>query len=265
MELNAVEAGEGRPLVLLHGLFGQARNFGTLQRRLAAGGRRVLAFDLRNHGSSPHAAALDYPAMAADVAAGLRARGIGAAEVMGHSMGGKVAMALALAEPALVLRLLVSDIAPVPYPARWEGLIAAMAALPPGTPRAAADAALAAAEPDAGVRAFILSNRRPDGSGWRIGLAGIAASIGAIMGWDDPGGAPFAGPTLFVAGERSRYIRAEDRPAIRALFPEARFLTVKDAGHWVHADQPEGFAAVMEGFFPAAGAGGAVGAGAGMA
>lgn len=249
MELNAIESGEGPPLVLLHGLFGQARNFGVLQRRLAAG-RRVIALDLRNHGASPHAPSLDYAAMADDVAESLGARGIGAAEVMGHSMGGKVAMTLALSHPSRVSRLLVSDIAPVAYPPRWEGLIAAMAALPPGTPRAAADAALAGAEPDAGVRAFILSNRRPDGSGWRIGLEGIAASIGAIMGWAAPEAAPFAGPTLFVAGETSRYIRTEDRPAIRALFPNARFLTVKGAGHWVHADQPEGFAAVMEGFFP---------------
>ena len=250
MILNAIEAGEGPPLILLHGLFGQARNFGALQRRLVAGGRHVIAFDLANHGASPHAPVTDYRSMAADVAESLDARGISGAEVMGHSMGGKVAMMLALTLPHAVARLVVSDIAPVSYPPRWTALLAAMAAIPPGSPRAAADAALAGAEPDAGVRAFILTNRRPDGSGWRIGLEGIAASLPAIMGWEMPEGARFEGTSLFVSGERSNYIRAEDRPVIRAAFHAARFLTVKGAGHWVHADQPEGFAAVMEGFFP---------------
>ena len=250
MILNAIEAGEGTPVILLHGLFGQARNFGALQRRLAAGGRQVIAFDLANHGTSPHAPVADYRSMATDVAESLAARGIATAEVMGHSMGGKVAMMLALTRPETVSRLVVSDIAPVAYPPRWTALLAAMEAIPPGTPRAAADAALAGAEPDAGVRAFILTNRRPDGSGWRIGLEGIAASLPAIMGWEMPDPARYEGPALFVSGERSDYIRAEDRPLIRAAFPAARFLSVKGAGHWVHADQPEGFAAVLEAFLP---------------
>jgi pimeloyl-ACP methyl ester carboxylesterase len=248
MILNAIESGEGRPLVLLHGLFGQARNFGALQRRLAAQ-RRVIAFDMPNHGASPHAPAMNYRSMAADVAESLAARGVAAADVMGHSMGGKAAMMLALTEPQLVERLVISDIAPVTYPPRWEELVEAMRAIPPGTLRAAADAALASVEPDAGVRAFILTNRKPDGSGWKIGLEGIAASLPAIMGWDGPEGARFEGPTLFVSGEHSHYIRTENRPAIREAFPAARFLAVKGAGHWVHADQPEGFAAVLEGFF----------------
>jgi esterase len=250
MILNAIELGEGPPLVLLHGLFGQARNFGALQRRLAAGGRRVIAFDMPNHGASPHAPAMDYRSMADDVAETMAARGIPTAAVLGHSMGGKAAMMLALTAPTRVARLLVSDIAPVSYPSRWTALVDAMNAVPSGTPRAEADAALASAEPDAGVRAFILTNRKPDASGWRIGLEGIAASLHAIMGWAMPEEAAYEGPTLFAAGERSHYIRVEDRPLIRAAFPHARFLTVKGAGHWVHADQPEGFAAVVEGFMP---------------
>lgn len=248
MILNAMEAGEGRPLVLLHGLFGQGRNFGSLQRRLAAR-RRVIVIDMPNHGASPHAARMDYRSMAGDVAETLAARGVSGADVMGHSMGGKAAMMLALTAPVLVARLIVSDIAPVAYPPRYGELLEAMRAVPPGTPRAVADATLATAEPDAGTRAFILSNRLPDGSGWRIGLEGIAASIGAIMDWAPPEGVRFEGQTLFVSGEHSRYLREENRPVIRALFPAARFLTIKGAGHWVHADQPEAFAAVVEGFF----------------
>ncbi|HEY8611595.1 MAG TPA: alpha/beta fold hydrolase [Roseomonas sp.] len=250
MILNAIEQGEGRPLVLLHGLFGQARNFGALQRRLAAGGRRVVAFDMPNHGASPHAPVMDYRSMAADVAESMEARGIARADVMGHSMGGKAAMMLALTAPGLVARLVISDVAPVAYPPRWGELVAAMRAVPPGTARAAADALLAPAEADAGVRAFILTNRLPDASGWRIGLEGIGASMPAILGWAPPEGARFDGPALFVQGEHSTYIRPENRPVIRALFPAARFVTVKGAGHWIHAEQPEGFAAVMEGFLP---------------
>jgi len=246
--LNAVEAGEGPPVLLLHGLFGQARNLGALGRRLAARGRRAIALDMPNHGASPHAAAMDYGTMAADVAATLDAMGVAAAAVMGHSMGGKAAMRLALARPDLVSRLLVSDIAPVAYPPRYDGLIAAMRAIPPGTPRAAADAALAAAEPDPAIRAFVLTNRRPDASGWRIGLDGIAASLPAIMGWDGTGEARYEGPVLVVSGERSDYVRPEHRALFRAIFPAARFLAVRNAGHWVHADNPEGFAAVLEAF-----------------
>ena len=249
MRLNIVEAGQGPPVVLLHGLFGAAQNWGAIQRRLAAR-HRVLALDLRNHGASPHDAVMDYPAMAADVAETIAGVTAAPAAIIGHSMGGKVAMMLALTRPETVSRLVVSGIAPVAYPPRWTALLAAMEAIPPGTPRAAADAALAEAEPDAGVRAFILTNRRPDGSGWRIGLEGIAASLPAIMGWEMPDPARYEGPALFVSGERSDYIRAEDRPLIRAAFPAARFLSVKGAGHWVHADQPKGFAAVLEAFLP---------------
>ncbi|MBP0445199.1 alpha/beta fold hydrolase [Roseomonas sp. SSH11] len=252
MILNAVEMGEGRPLVLLHGLFGQARNFGALQRRLAAGGRRVIALDLPNHGSSPHVPVLDYRFMAQTVAEALAARGITQADVVGHSMGGKTAMMLALTMPQSIARLVIADIAPYAYPPRWTALIEAMRAVPAGASRAEADALLAPVEEDAGVRAFILTSRMPDGSGWRIGLEGIAASMAEIMGWSPPQGASFEGPTLFVTGELSTYVRPENRPAIREIFPAVRFVSIKDAGHWLHAEQPDRFAAVLESFFPAA-------------
>lgn len=248
--LHAIEAGDGPPLALLHGLFGTARNFGTIQRRLA-GRFRTLAIDLRNHGASPHAAGMDYSVMAADVRETLDARDALPAALMGHSMGGKVAMRLALERPEAVSRLVVGDIAPVVHEPHFRAFTQAMhaLALPPGLTRAAADAMLAPAVPDAAVRAFLLQNLRVGAQPeWRIGLDAIAAGLPDIEGWPDAGARVYPGPALFVAGERSDYIRPEYRPAIRALFPAARFATLKDAGHWLHADNPDGFVALLEGF-----------------
>jgi len=250
MILHAVERGEGEPLVLLHGLFGSARNFAAVQRRLAQR-HRVIALDLRNHGASPHDPDMRYAVMAEDVQATLAQRGALPATLLGHSMGGKVAMAAALARPDAVARLIVADIAPVPYPPQIGRLVAAMAALPlsPGMRRAQADAALALAVPDAAVRAFLLQNLQPGAApAWRIGLREIAAALPDIVGWQAPQRARYAGPTLFIAGAASDYIRPEHRPAIRALFPAARFVTLKHAGHWLHIDNPDGFVAVVEAF-----------------
>lgn len=255
MKLHASEVGEGPSLVLLHGLFGAGPNLSVVQRRL--GDRfRTLALDLRNHGESPHDPAMGYDAMAADVLETLAARDALPAAILGHSMGGKVAMHAALAQPEALTRLIVADIAPVAYPPHFRAIAEAMRALPlpAGLTRAAADRALADAVPDAALRGFLLRNLRVgDAPAWRIGLAEIAAALPEIEGWETPPGATYtgatyAGPTLFVAGARSDYIRPEHRPAIRALFPRARFATVKAAGHWLHADNPDGFVAVVEGF-----------------
>lgn len=250
MKLHAREVGAGPPLVLLHGLFGMARNLGGIARAMAAT-HRVIALDLRNHGASPHGSPMDYPTMAADVRETLAEMGALPAAVMGHSMGGKLAMCLALSDPATVSRLLISDIAPVRYPPRNGPILAAMRAirLHPGLTRQEADAALLGAVADPAVRAFLLQNLRlHDAPAWRAGLAEIEAGLPAIESWEAPAGACYPGPTLFVAGARSDFIRDEHRPAIRALFPAARFVTVKNAGHWVHADNPDGFNAVMQAF-----------------
>lgn len=247
MRLHAVEAGNGLPVVLLHGLFGQAVNFGAVQRRLAAR-YRVIALDLRNHGASPHAGDMGYATMAADVRETLEALGALPCRLVGHSMGGKVAMMLALTQPAAVDRLVVADIAPVSYPPRLRGYVAAMrdVELAPGLTRAAADAALTGAVAEAAVRGFLLQSLVPGAQPrWKLGLAEIAAAMPEIEGWEAPAAARYAGPTLFVAGGRSNYIRAEHRGAIRALFPAARFVTLRRAGHWLHADDPEGFLEVL--------------------
>lgn len=250
MILHAIEAGHGEPVVLLHGLFGAARNLGAVQRALAAR-FRVIALDLRNHGASQHAADMDYPVMAADVLETLSALDALPAALVGHSMGGKTAMLAALTRPDAVSRLLVADIAPVQYVHGNERVADALLALElsPGLTRPAADAALAHAVPDASMRGFLLQNlafgERPH---WRIGLPEIARAIPALEGWDTPADVRYNGPTLFIAGGLSDYVRTEYRPAIRALFPRARFVTLKNASHWVHVDNPSGFVSVLEGF-----------------
>jgi esterase len=174
MMLHAIEAGTGDPpLVLLHGLFGSARNFGTVQRAFALH-RRTIALDLRNHGASPHAADMRYATMAADVLHTLERLGALPAVLLGHSMGGKAAMQAALMQPDAVARLIVADIAPVPYPPHLRATAEAMAALPlvPGMTRAQADAGLAGVVPDGGTRAFLLQNLQlGGGTGWGAGVA----------------------------------------------------------------------------------------------
>jgi pimeloyl-ACP methyl ester carboxylesterase len=250
MILHAIEQGQGLPVVLLHGLFGSARNLGTIARRLAAD-FRVIAVDLRDHGESPHAPIDSYGELADDVRETLAARGAVPAAVVGHSMGGKVAMRLALEDPNVVTRLVVADIAPVPYPSHFGAYAEAMAKLPitPALTRAGADAALTDTVPDRAVRLFLLQNLRvgPEG-GWQIGLNCIRAALPHIEGWETPADRVYTGPTLFVAGARSEYIRPEHRGVIRTLFPAARFVTVKDAAHWLHVDKPDQFVAVIRAF-----------------
>ena len=252
MILHAIEAGEGPPLVLLHGLFGRAQNFGTFARQWSAN-HRVLALDLRNHGGSPHEAGMSYAVMAEDVLETLSAAGALPANVLGHSMGGKVAMMLALSHPAAVSRLLVADIAPVAYAHHNREVAKAMLALDlrPGLTRAEAMEALAGAVPELAVRGFLLQNlsfgQAPQ---WRIGLEQIAAGIADIEGWPEVGpDRVYDGLTLFLGGSRSDYIPAAGEAAIRRYFPEARVAMIEDAGHWLHADQPVAFAAAADAFF----------------
>jgi esterase len=249
MLLNCIDSGAGPPVVLLHGLFGAARNFGTVQRALSPL-FRVLAMDARNHGGSPHVAGMRYPTLAADVLETLDHLGIARAAVIGHSMGGKTAMTLAVLAPERVGRLLVADIAPVPYRHGNDAVVRAMQAisLHAGLNRAEAGAVLEDAVPAAAVRTFLIQNlqfgQQPH---WRIGLDEIAAAIPDLEGWETPAG-QFSGPTLFVSGAQSNYVLPEHRPLIRALFLSARFVSVKHAGHWLHADNPAGFLSVVEAF-----------------
>lgn len=244
MRLKVHAAGEGPPVVLLHGLFGSARNLGVVQRALASQ-FRVLALDMRNHGESPHDPVVDYATMADDVLETIDAEGAWPAAVVGHSMGGKIAMRLGLTAPVRVRRLVVADVAPVSYPSHFGAFAAAMLTVPDDATRQQADAILAPVIPDPAMRGFLLHNFRP-GRGWRIGLPEIAASLPRIEAWDME--AVYPGPTLFITGAKSDYVQPKDYPHIRTLFPAARFVAIKDAGHWLHAEQPAAFNATLAAF-----------------
>lgn len=230
------------PLLIAHGLFGSARNWGVIARRLADR-RDVLAVDMRNHGDSPRFPTQSYADMAADLAGVIAANG-GRADVLGHSMGGKAAMLLALTEAAMVNRLVVADIAPVAYSHDQTQHVAALQALDLSalTTRAEADHSLAATVPDPALRAFFLQSldlkSRPPR--WRINLDVLKAEMPKIIGWPQVSGR-FDGPTLFLSGALSHYVRPEYRETIRALFPAARFAKIPGAGHWLHAEKPREF------------------------
>ena len=259
LDLACAEHGAGAPLVILHGLYGAKRNWGSIAARLAAR-RRVITVDLRNHGQSPWDARHDYPALAADVARLIEARVGGPADVVGHSMGGKAAMMLALHRPELVSRLVVVDIAPAPSPGTAAVAPRVLRAVPLAglTRRAEVEEALAATVPDRAVRAFLAANVRGGtgpgcgGLAWTVNLEALDRHFAEILSFPDvPAGVSFPKPTLFVAGGTSDYLRPEHRPAIERLFPDAVVETIAGAGHWVHAEAPEAFLAVVERFLDA--------------
>ena len=237
------------PLVIAHGLFGSARNWSAIAKRLAAG-RQVVAVDMRNHGDSPRSDVNDYPAMAGDLGETIAALG-GRADLLGHSMGGKAAMALALTDPDRLRRLIVADMAPVAYDRSQLPYVRAMEAVDLGrvTRRSEAEAALAPAVPEAAIRAFLAQSVAlgPDGASWKLNLPVLGAEMPEIMGWPALAGR-FDGPTLFLTGADSDYVGADALPSIRALFPAARVEAIPGAGHWLHADAPAAFIAAVESF-----------------
>ena len=257
--LHTLQYGEGEDsIVFLHGLFGQGRNWNTIGKALA-GEHRITLVDLPNHGRSPWTDRIDYVQMADIVAeqvlAPLVARG--PVTLVGHSMGGKVAMMAALRHRELVQRLVVVDMAPVKYATAREfsRYIATMHALDLATlsSREEADAALAEVAPSASVRAFLLQNLRRDGSGWRWqpNLEVLARDIERLSDWPADAVAglpPYDGPVLWIAGAESAYITPEHDAAMTALFPRKRLVSIKGAGHWVHSEKPEIFTQALAQF-----------------
>ena len=252
LALSFSEVGEGPTLVILPGLFGSKRNWTSMARALSET-RRVITVDLRNHGESPWDALHDYPSMAADVAALLESLGVGSAAVLGHSMGGKAAMTLALTRPELVERLIVVDIAPVRSTANTRAVLQAMQDVPLESIRTRSEAktSMAEAVPSAGVRDFLALNllSGPEGLTWGVNLAALDRNFESILSFPSfPDGVRFEKPTLFVAGGRSPYVQPEHHAEIHRLFPSARIETIPGAGHWVHAEAPSEFLASVSSF-----------------
>ncbi|PPR09482.1 MAG: Esterase YbfF [Alphaproteobacteria bacterium MarineAlpha11_Bin1] len=242
---------DGPPLIVLHGLFGCARNWAGIARSLSET-RRVYVLDLRNHGASPHAPTMAYDEMAQDVGRFIAAHGIVDPIVMGHSMGGKVAMRLALDQTDLLRGLIVVDIAPVTYRHDMMDYIVAMQVLDLSGKqnRAELEDKLREEIGDADIAAFLMTNlERVNGEfHWRINLPAISAEMSSISEFPVPDCTWYGGPTAFIAGEHSVYIRVNHRSRIRELFPEAFTVTIRDASHWVHADQSEAFIKTVTAF-----------------
>jgi len=252
IEHPATDAERHPPLLIAHGLFGSARNFNTLGRRLATT-RRVVMVDMRNHGASPWHPDNSYPALAGDLAEAVERLCGGKAVVLGHSMGGKAAMTLALTRPDLLAGLIVADIAPVPHSHSHLGYIKVMQAvdLARVTRRSDADPVLAGAIPEPMLRSFLLQNLVvEDGrASWRLNLAALEANMPPLLGFPtDLPEAAYEGPALFLHGGASPYVPPETHPRIRALFPDAEIEALPGAGHWLHAEQPEAFLGKVEGW-----------------
>ena len=255
MALHTTSLGERGPLVAFcHGLFGQGKNWTGIAKELAQD-HRVLLVDLPHHGRSPWPDHFDYLDVA-DQIAGLFSADDPVA-LVGHSMGGKAAMVLALRHPELVERLCVVDVSPVEYTSGSEfaGYIDAMLGLDLDgiEHRRDADAALADAVPNPTVRSFLLQNLRrgDDGWWWQPNLEVLGRDLAVLGGWPADrlaGTAPYDGPTLWVAGERSDYVQADFVAAMDRWFPHNRRVTIKGAGHWVHSEQPAVFTEVLRRF-----------------
>lgn len=250
VELVYDSVGDGPPLLVLHGLFGWARNWQSVARTLADR-YRVLCLDARNHGRSPHTESMDYRLMAADVAQIIDRLDLGPVTLLGHSMGGKTAMTLALCEPARVSRLVVVDIAPQATPDVHTPIIDAMLALPLATVtrRQQAEDGLVEAVPERDVRLFLLQNFLPgaDGGAWRFNLRGLRAAMPALIdALPVPADARYDGPVHVIRGARSDRVTPATLAAMRPAFPRVCLHTVANAGHWPHAEAPAEFMLALE-------------------
>jgi esterase len=242
MQLHCEKSGEGKPLVMLHGLFGSLENLGAIS-RLLENHFTLYRLDLRNHGRSPHADTMSFADMAEDVREFMDSQSLETTCVFGHSLGGKVSMALACRYPERVEKLVVADIAPVTYPAHHNAILDGLAnvRLDQVRSRKDADQQLARFVSETPVRQFILKSLERDENGgyrWRLNVPAILRSYDALR-LAVCEGCRYPGPALFIRGENSNYIAERNEMEISAKFPASRIVTVEGAGHWVHADQPQ--------------------------
>jgi esterase len=235
------------PLLIAHGLFGSARNWGVIAKRLSSD-REVIAVDMRNHGDSPWFGSQSYEDMAGDLA---EVVGDTPHDVLGHSMGGKAAMVLTLGRPEIVNRLIVADIAPVSYARTQVHLVQAMRAVDMARITRRSDAAAQLADvPDDGTRAFLLQSLDASEKRWTLNLDVLEADMPKIIGFPDVSG-PVDTPVFFLSGGESSYVLPAHRGGIKSLFPKARFAKIPGAHHWLHAEKPREFEAACRAFLDA--------------
>lgn len=242
MKLHFRTLGEGNPLIILHGVFGSSDNWQTLGKFFSEK-FKVYLVDLRNHGNSPHSEEFNYDVMAEDVAELIKSEGLSASHILGHSMGGKVAMHLATHHAQLLHKLIVVDIAPKYYPPHHQQIFEGFHAvdLKNLENRKQADEQMSLAIPQFGIRQFILKNleRKKDGSfSWKLNLTAIENAIEEVGG-SISSNVSFKGETLFIAGGNSDYITEQDYNHIQKCFSQASIVTIAGAGHWVHAEKPK--------------------------
>lgn len=258
VELHHRISGDGEPLILLHGLFGSLDNLGVIARGLQDKWQ-IHGLDQRNHGKSPHTDTMTYPEMADDVLAYMDAQGLKKAWVLGHSMGGKVAMQLALKAPDRIAGIIVADISPVTYQPRHDHVLEGLKAIDTAAlkSRQDADRALSEHVEEAGVRQFLLKNlvavasSEKDDSGaryrWRLNLPVIDQSYANLSAAPE-GDGPYEGPVLFIKGADSAYIQTRHRETVAKLFPNADLRIIEGTGHWLHAEKPDTFVALCRRF-----------------
>jgi pimeloyl-ACP methyl ester carboxylesterase len=256
VKLNALTVGSGpRHVVFLHGLFGQGKNWGSIAMALADVATCHLV-DLPNHGLSPWTEEFDLDEQADLVADWIRGHVPAPIVLVGHSLGGKIAMRLALRHPRLVERLMVVDISPARNEAAqgFAALVSALRRLDLDhiTSRGQAETLLTPEIPDVVVRRFLLQNLRHKGEhwSWAANLDLLGDSLNEVGGWF-PIHTTYDGPVVWVNGGRSPYVQPEHVAPMRALFPRVRQVTLKRAGHWVHADDPAAFTQVCRLFLEA--------------
>ncbi|WP_439555719.1 alpha/beta fold hydrolase [Dyadobacter sp.] len=254
MQLNFKQVGEhGKPVIILHGVFGLLDNWSGISKTIAELGYRVYLVDQRNHGRSPHAGPLDFPTFAADLKEFIAEHHLENPILIGHSMGGKTVMQYAVTYPGTYEALVVVDIGPKGYPIHHAQILEGLNAIPIDKieSRNEADELLSEYEPILAVRQFLLKNlyRKDEGGfAWRFNLPLLTTDM-ANVGQEITYQTPISGPVLFIRGEKSDYIKDEDFAGIQEMFPEARFETIADAGHWVQAEKPKEFVAAVAGFF----------------
>lgn len=242
MKLHFRTLGEGKPLIILHGVFGSSDNWQTLGKYFAQY-FKVFMVDLRNHGNSPHSDVFTYEAIDEDLIEFMNDHNIHKPHILGHSLGGKVAMHLTTRNPDLIDKMIVIDIAPKYYPPHHQDVFRAFRAVDLNSIRSRKEASdqMETVELEFGVRQFIMKNltRNSDGGFyWKVNIDAIERANDKIGGGFGKSGS-FVNPTLFIAGGNSEYILAEDHEKINRLFPNSQIETIAGAGHWVHAEKPE--------------------------